>query len=240
MNAQDIPARFPPVELAIEDGLLMVGGHLTPDWVLAAYRQGIFPWPIVDGEHEILAWFSPDPRAVIEFDQLRISRRLARRIRSRMYRATCDTCFDQVVRGCAEPRRYGGGTWITPRMAEVYGQLHREGHAHSVEVWVDEELAGGLYGVAIGGFFAAESMFYRVRDASKIALVALVMHLESKGFSLLDVQQATPHVMRMGGTEVSRAEFLLRLRAAIAAPVSFGRQLDTTGLDALRGKDKRA
>ncbi len=224
---------FPSVDSANEFGLLMVGGRLTPERVLQAYRRGIFPWPIIEHGREILAWFSPDPRAILELDQLYVSRRLARRLRSARYRITADRAFADVVAGCAAPRPSGSGTWITPAVAQVYGRLHELGHAHSIEIWQDEALVGGLYGIALGGFFAGESMFYRARDASKMALVALVAHLRARGFRLFDIQQATAHAMRMGATEISRRVFLLRLHAALLLPVTFGQELDLSRLHAV-------
>ena len=226
---------FPPVSSATEDGLLMVGGRLTPERVLAAYRRGIFPWPIVESGYELLAWFSPDPRAIIELDQIHVSRRLARRMRSQRFRVTCDQAFADVVAGCAAPRSTEGGTWITPDMARVYGHLHALGHAHSIEVWQGDVLVGGLYGVSLGGFFAGESMFHRARDASKVALVVLVAHLRARGFRLFDVQQATEHAVSMGATEIRRSRFVARLREALTLPVTFGPALDLSQLAAAIG-----
>jgi leucyl/phenylalanyl-tRNA---protein transferase len=227
---------FPPVSAANEDGLLMLGGRLTPERVLAAYRRGIFPWPIVESDYELLAWFSPDPRAIIELDQLYVSRRLARRICSGRFHATCDQAFDRVIAGCAAPRATDRGTWITPDMARVYGQLHTQGHTHSVEVWHEDVLVGGLYGISLGGFFAGESMFHRERDASKVALVTLVAHLRARGFRLFDVQQATAHAVRMGAGEIRRSRFVARLREALQLPVTFGTELDLSLLDAVIGR----
>jgi leucyl/phenylalanyl-tRNA--protein transferase len=211
----------------------MIGGHLSADRVLEAYRRGIFPWPLIDHGHEILAWFSPDPRAVIEFDRLYVSRRLARRMRSGQYRTTIDQRFADVMAGCAAPRSHESETWITPRMIQVYCQLHELGHAHSVEVWKDDELVGGLYGISMGAFFAGESMFHTSRDSSKVALVNLVAHLKARGFTIFDVQQSTEHAVRMGATEISREEFLRRLRDALKSPVSFGHQLDISAVPSL-------
>ena len=199
----------------------MVGGLLTTDWLLAAYCRGIFPWPVYDGQNEILAWFSPDPRAILELDHLHVSRRLRRRLHSGRFQVTFDRDFPRVITACAEARNPGDGTWITPHLAEAYVEMHRLGAAHSVEVWEDDRLVGGLYGLALGGFFAGESMFHRVRDASKIALVCLVRHLQSRGFVLFDVQQASPHLVRMGATEIPRREFLTRLKKALELRVSF-------------------
>jgi leucyl/phenylalanyl-tRNA--protein transferase len=213
--------RFPPVEQAQPDGLLLVGGQLTPEWLLAAYSQGIFPWPSVGAGWEVLAWYSPDPRAVLELDAMHVPRRLQRRIRRGEFTVTWDRDFAAVVAQCAAPREAAGGTWITAEMAAAYGRLHALGHAHSVEVWQAERLVGGLYGVALGGFFAGESMFHRVRDAANVALVCLVERLRQRGFVLFDVQQASPHLQRLGAVCVPRALFLQRLQQAIALPVSF-------------------
>ena len=162
---------FPPPTATTEDGLLCVGGRLSPEWLLDAYRHGIFPWPMWDDEP--IAWWSPDPRAIIELDGLHVSRRLQRTLRSGKFRVTCDRDFDGVIRGCATAGDRTGNTWLTPSMIAAYCRMHELGHAHSVEVWQDDVLVGGTYGIAIGGLFAAESMFHRVRDASKVARRAL-------------------------------------------------------------------
>lgn len=213
--------QFPPIWKADDDGLLMVGGHLTSDWLLFAYRQGIFPWPIVEGNTEILAWFSPDPRAVLELDAFHVSRRLGRRLRSGEFQVTFDRDFAAVIAGCAEPREGEPITWITPSLAAAYRRLHEMGHAHSVEVWQRGQLAGGVYGVAVGGLFSGESMFHRKRDASKVGLASLVEHLRQRGFTLFDVQQSSRHLRSLGATEIPRREFLSRLRKSVDLPVSF-------------------
>ena len=222
---------FPPATEANPDGLVAVGGELTPEWLLDAYRHGIFPWPLWDDswdnpwDEEPMMWWSLDPRAILPLDSidgLHISRRLARTLRSGKFRVTRDTAFEQVIQGCAAGPGREEGTWLSPEMIEAYTEMHRLGHAHSVEVWQEDELVGGLYGIAIGGLFAAESMFYRERDASKVALVHLVTHLQSRGYQLLDVQQWTPHTGRMGAIEISRDEYLQRLSAAVELPVMFG------------------
>jgi len=213
---------FPPVTAADSNGLLMLGGELSIDWLLAAYRQGIFPWPIVEGQLEILAWFSPDPRAIIELDQLHVPRRLARKMRSGRFLVTSDQAFDAVLSGCAGPRHEEDETWITPRMMDVYRQLHGLGYAHSVEVWEEDELVGGLYGLALGGYFSGESMYHRTGDASKIAICALVKHLGHQGFELFDIQQSTPHCSRLGASEIGRDRYLERLTHSINLPVEFG------------------
>lgn len=219
------PSRyFPPAEMADIDGLLALGGRLTPEWLLDAYRHGIFPWPQSDIDEPML-WWSPDPRAIIEFDQFHIPRRLLRTTRSGKFEITCNRDFCGVIRGCAVARGRVGATWLTPRMIRAYIRLHELGHAHSVEAWYDDRLAGGTYGVAIGGFFAAESMFYRVPDASKVALVRLVRHLGARGFSLLDIQQLTENSARFGAVAIPRQRYLQRLAEAEMLPVSFGNQL---------------
>lgn len=199
----------------------MVGGELYPEWLLAAYRRGIFPWPCVDGDIEILAWFSPDPRAVLELDELHVPRRLQRRLRRGEFRVTFDQAFEEVIRACAAPRGEMSGTWITARMIDAFQRVHDLGWAHSVEVWQDARLVGGLYGMSLGAFFGAESMFHRQRDASKAAVVFLVQHLRQRGFRLLDIQQDTEHLSRMGARLIRRDDFLRRLRRCLELPVSF-------------------
>ena len=226
----DSQFEFPPVDYADDDGLLAVGGPLSPPQVIAAYRQGIFPWPIAVGRRTVLAWFAPDPRAVIELDHLHVSRRLRRRIRTGRFMVTVDRVFSDVMRQCAAPRADESGTWITAEMIRVYTQLHHRGVAHSIEVWLEDDLVGGLYGIALGGFFAGESMFHRVRDGSKIALAYLVAHLLARGFVMFDIQQTTPHSVRMGASEISRRQFMKRLHAALALPVTFGHEIDTSHL----------
>ena len=212
---------FPDVASAAADGLLLVGGRLTEPWILEGYRRGIFPWPIGDETETSLAWFSPDPRAIVELDGLHISRRLARRMRGDQFRITCNHEFRGVIAGCAEPRRDDDLAWITDELACAYVHLHRRGFAHSIEVWQDDRLVGGLYGVALGGVFFGESMFSRCRDASKAALAHLVARLREREFVLLDVQQATPHLTRMGATEISRHDYLQRLAAGLRKQVQF-------------------
>ena len=218
-SKRDAPAPpWLPPEEADEWGLVGVGGSLSPACLLRAYREGIFPWY---SEGEPVCWWSPDPRAIFELDGFHCSRRLLRTIRSGKFRVTVNGDFDGVVRGCAH--RPGEGTWITPEMAEAYGRLHGLGHAHSVEAWLGDELAGGVYGVAVGGLFAAESMFHRQRDASKVALAALIDRLKERGFELLDIQMITDHTASLGAVEIRRSEYLRRLRQAVQKPgVSFG------------------
>jgi leucyl/phenylalanyl-tRNA--protein transferase len=203
-------------DFADETGLIAIGGDLRPKRLLQAYRAGAFPWY---DEDEPICWWSPDPRAIFELDGLHVSRRLRRTLRSRRFTITVDRDFAGVIRGCAEERE--DGTWITTEMIHAYEELHRLGHAHSVEAWQDCELVGGVYGVAIGGFFAGESMFARRSDASKVALVHLVERLRQQGFQLFDIQFLTEHTIRLGAVEIPRPVYLARLRKAIAAPVSF-------------------
>lgn len=219
---------FPPAELASPEGLLGVGGELTPEWLLDAYRHGIFPWPFSGpSSDEQLAWWSPDPRAIFELDGLHISRRLARTCRSGKFRVTCDQAFAAVMEGCATAQQRRFGTWLNPEMRAAYQKMHELGHAHSIEVWHEGRLAGGTYGLALGGLFAAESMFYRVRDASKVALVHLLAHLNARGYELLDIQQLTPHTESLGAVEIPRRAYLARLAQALESNASFGGKLES-------------
>jgi leucyl/phenylalanyl-tRNA--protein transferase len=218
---------FPPAELADAEGLLGLGGELTPEWLLDAYRHGIFPWPIIDEEEGPMAWWSPDPRAVIELDSLHVSRRLKRTVRADRFSVTCNRDFAGVIRGCATAAGRIGQTWITRGMFDAYLRMHELGYAHSVEAWRAGRLAGGVYGLAIGGMFAAESKFHLVRDASKVALVHLVEHLRARGYVLLDIQQLTPHTARLGAVEIPRHQYLTRLADALTRPVAFGDQLES-------------
>lgn len=174
-----------------------------------------------------MLWWSPDPRAILPLGGMHVSKRLQRRLRSGEFKATCDQAFDEVIRNCSAGPGREGGTWLTGEMIDAYRALHRQGHAHSVEVWQDDRLVGGAYGVTVGGLFAAESMFYRVRDASKVALARLVQHLNSRGYQLLDVQQWTPHTGNLGVKEITREEFLRWLSGVVDLPVTFGEQLET-------------
>lgn len=229
------PSRyFPPAESAEAGGLVAIGGKLTPEWLLDAYRHGIFPWPVSDCDDPMF-WFSPDPRGIIEFERFHISRRLGQTLRSGKFRVTCDRDFAGVIRGCATAGSRKGNTWLTPRMIEAYLRMHRLGYAHSVEAWYEGRLAGGTYGVAIAGLFAAESMFYYVSDASKVALAHLVVHLRARGYRLLDIQQVTPHTARLGAIEISRSEYLARLAEALAADVTFGDCLESDPICLLPG-----
>jgi leucyl/phenylalanyl-tRNA--protein transferase len=206
---------FPPPEQASREGLLAVGGDLRPGRLLEAYRRGIFPWY---NEGQPILWWSPDPRAVLFPHELKISRSLRKTLRSEKFRVTLDERFDDVVRACAGPRqKYADhGTWITPAMREAYGELHQLGFGHSVETWHDQELVGGLYGVALGAVFFGESMFSRMADASKVALVRGVRQMQRWGYTLIDCQLPSAHLERLGARAIPRAEYLARLRAALA------------------------
>lgn len=205
---------FPAVARALREpnGLLCAGADLSPQRLLAAYREGIFPW--YSGREPIL-WWSPDPRMVLFCDELRISRSLAKGLRNRGYEIRCDTDFAAVLTGCAAPRRDGSGTWLGGPMRAAYLRLHRAGRAHSVECWQDGALVGGLYGVSLGRMFYGESMFSQATDASKVALVALVRELQARECPLIDCQVRTPLLASMGARELPRADFLRRLRALV-------------------------
>ena len=202
---------FPDPNIAPKDGPLALGGDLSPERLLDAYSHGIFPW--FDNDAQPILWWSPDPRAVLAPTELRISRSLGKQLQSGRYDVTADQAFADVVAGCAAPRRSGDGTWITRRMQRAYGDLHRAGYAHSVEAWRGDELAGGLYGVSLGGMFFGESMFSRATDASKVALAHLAWQLAAWKFTLIDCQMPTDHLRSLGAREMPRAEFL-RLVAA--------------------------
>lgn len=212
--------RFPDPREADEHGLVAVGGDLDPESLQLAYRQGIFPWPV---EGLPLLWFCPAERGILEFRDLHLSRSLLHARRRASVRCSIDEAFDQVIRCCAEVPRVGqDGTWITPDIIAAYIRLHRLGIAHSVEVWREERLVGGVYGVDVDGAFAAESMFHLQPNASKFALCHLIEHLQSKGLDWLDIQVLTPHLARMGAKAIARDEFLEKLaRTRARGPVLF-------------------
>lgn len=214
---------FPPADAAMEDpnGLLAVGGALTPDWLLSAYAAGIFPW--FEDDASPILWWSPNPRAVLFPDRLKVSRSLAKRIRNGGFRLTIDEAFADVVRGCAQPRaRAASGTWITPDMIDAYVQLHRMGYAHSVESWRDGALVGGLYGVSLGRMFFGESMFAIERDASKVAFHHLVQTLLEWEFTLIDCQIMNDHLRSLGAIDMPRSQFLALLAQNRRAPTRAG------------------
>ncbi len=199
---------FPPLSLANEEGLLAIGGDLRPERLIMAYRNGIFPWY---SEGDPILWWSPDPRCVFFPSQFRPSRSLRKTLRKGNHRVTFDQAFERVIRACASARRGQSGTWITAEMQNAYIQLHRLGVAHSVETWCGDQLAGGLYGLAIGTVYFGESMFSAQPDASKIALARLMESLTMWGFSLVDCQITSPHLLRLGAREIPRSEFIRRL-----------------------------
>jgi leucyl/phenylalanyl-tRNA--protein transferase len=201
-------------EVADEHGLVAVGGDLRPTTLLRAYRNGIFPW---FNEGDPILWWSPEPRAIFAFERFCLSRRLFRTIRAGKFRLTIDQAFGDVMRGCADREQ----TWINADMIDAYTRLHRLGYAHSIEAWLGDELAGGVYGIAIGGLFAGESMFHRVRDASKVALTYLVEYLQVRGFVLFDTQVITEITARLGAVEIPRVEYLARLKKALQVQVRF-------------------
>ncbi|MGD9932443.1 MAG: leucyl/phenylalanyl-tRNA--protein transferase [Dehalococcoidia bacterium] len=200
---------FPDVSLAEGEGPAAVGADFAPATIVAAYRAGYFPWP---HDAEEYLWFSPDPRAVIPVGGLHVSRRLARTIRAGGFRVTFDTAFAAVLEGCADREE---GSWITPAYTAGYVALNDLGWAHSIEVWQGDNLAGGLYGIRVGNMFGAESMFHRVTDASKVAMVALMQWVEREGVTLVDVQVITPHTESMGAVEIPRRQYLVRLQQAV-------------------------
>lgn len=196
------PDTFPDIEQALTEpnGLLAVGGDLSPTRLLHAYRRGIFPW---FNDDRYILWWSPDPRAVLFPQNIKISRSLGKTIKQKRFKITVDRAFAKVMSGCAAPRTEQHGTWITEKMFNAYTQLHAMGYAHSVETWMDSRLAGGLYGVAMGKVFFGESMFSRERDASKVALV----HLCALGFEVIDCQLSSDHLTRMGALDIARRDF---------------------------------
>ena len=217
LESKDRPRPWVLPEFATPEGIVGVGGDLRPASLLEAYSHGIFPWY---NSGDPILWWSPDPRAIFELSDFHIPRRLAATIRQNKFRITVDTQFRSVMEGCATEREEG--TWITDEMIDAYTELHRLGHAHSLEVWLGDELAGGIYGIAIGGFFAGESMFHRVRDASKVALISLLSRLHDRGYELFDTQIANDHTAQFGAVEIPRAEYLERLAIAVRKPVGFG------------------
>ena len=208
---------FPAVESAMREpnGLLAMGGDLSVEWLLDAYHHGIFPW---FNPGEPILWWSPDPRMVLVPDEIRVTRSLAKRIRNGGFEVRIDTAFADVMRACAGPRGRTNGTWISPTMVAAYTRLHQAGYAHSVETWHDGVLVGGLYGVAIGRMFYGESMFSRMADASKVALVRLARQLQRWEFGLIDCQMETPHLASLGAHTLPRAAFTTRLAELVNLP----------------------
>ncbi len=212
----DETLRFPPPELAERDGLLAVGGDLSPSRLLAAYRNGIFPWY---SQNEPILWWSPDPRLVLFPSELHVSRSMKRVIRRKMFRITFDHAFVEVIRACAETRlARGEDTWITQDMIDAYTILHELGIAHSVEAWKGDELVGGLYGVVLGRVFFGESMFSKLSNSSKTAFITLVRYLEKWRFEMVDCQVRTDHLLSLGAREIPRKHFLKELERLVDLP----------------------
>jgi leucyl/phenylalanyl-tRNA---protein transferase len=207
---------FPDPKRASREGFVAVGGDLSVDRLLLAYKSGIFPWT-----DDPITWWSPEPRAIFEFEKFHISRSLKPVLKRGEYRVTFDQAFEAVIRGCSEVPRQDQSTWISPYFIEAYSEMHRAGWAHSVETWKDGVLVGGVYGVAIGGFFAGESMFHRASNASKVALAHLVARLHERGFVLFDTQMTTPATLSMGASEIPRVQYLARLADAIRRDCRF-------------------
>ncbi|MDR0700811.1 MAG: leucyl/phenylalanyl-tRNA--protein transferase [Azoarcus sp.] len=203
-------ADFPAIDPALgtPEGLVAAGGKLSPEWLLAAYQCGIFPW---FNEGDPILWWSPNPRLVLFPPEIRIRRSLRRALRQQRFEVRVDTDFPAVIAACAAPRKSGDGTWIVPSMQTAYIEMHELGYAHSIECWRDGQLAGGLYGMALGRVFFGESMFSHETDASKVALVHLANLLETKGFAMIDCQMTTSHLLSMGAREIARSQFLALL-----------------------------
>ncbi|MGR9116298.1 MAG: leucyl/phenylalanyl-tRNA--protein transferase [Gammaproteobacteria bacterium] len=202
---------FPPLDKALKEpnGLLAIGGCLSPERLINAYRHGIFPW---FNPGEPVLWWSPDPRLVLYPDRVKISRSLRKTLRRSLFTVTYDKAFNRVIESCAAPRPGSSGTWITEEMKQAYNTLHRMGLAHSAEAWIDGELVGGLYGIAIGQVFFGESMFHKITDASKVVFVTLAEHLKKWNFQLIDCQVQTQHLFSLGAEEISRYDFSKQLR----------------------------
>ena len=225
---------FPPAQFARKDGLLAVGGDLSPERLLLAYRQGIFPW-FMDAEP--ILWWSPDPRLVLYPAEFRPSRSLQKKIRRDVFRITMDQAFRQVITACAQTHRVNDErTWLGADMISAYCRLHESGFAHSVEAWFEDKLAGGVYGVSLGRCFFGESMFTLIRDASKVALAALVGYLRENSFDFIDCQISSPHLIRLGAREMPRVLFLKLLAKALETPTTTGRW--TMGME-LRNAESR-
>ena len=207
---------FPNLQSANREGLLALGGDLSVARLLLAYRSGIFPWT-----DEPLTWWSPDPRAIFELERFQPPERLKSKLRNHSFTLTIDRAFAEVIRACADPAPGRESTWISARFIEAYIDLHAAGHAHSVEVWQEDELVGGIYGVGIAGFFAGESMFHRVTDASKIALCHLMDYLRERKFELFDTQVLSPLTARLVAIEIRRRDYLERLASALRSPARF-------------------
>ncbi len=209
--SDDLLNAFPDVELALDEpnGLLAVGGDLSVPRLLAAYKNGIFPW---FSDDQPVLWWSPDPRSVLNLDNFKISRSLKKTLNKNIFHVTFDTAFDDVIQACAATRKDGFGTWITNSMLDAYRELHKQGYAHSVECWFEQKLVGGLYGLSLGHAFFGESMFTRKTDASKVALAHLVAQLKQWQFDFIDAQISSEHMTSLGMAEISRSQFIQKLQ----------------------------
>jgi len=212
---------FPSIDNALSDpnGLLAIGGDLSPERILNAYKKGIFPW-FSDGEPPL--WWSPNPRTIIQTDEIRINKSLRKFLKKSPYKTSINKAFNKVIKCCADAPFRNENTWILPEMVDSYVELHKQGHAHSVEVWFDEELVGGLYGVAINGFFSGESMFYAKPNASKVALVSLAKLLKDNQIDMIDCQLINPFLEQMGAKEITRQNFKKLMNKAIESPLPNG------------------
>jgi leucyl/phenylalanyl-tRNA--protein transferase len=227
LSERDSPEAFPPVDRALRepDGLLAAGGDLSPSRLLAAYRRGIFPWY---SRGQPILWWCPDPRAVLFPAEMKVSRSLAKSIRNRGFETRVDTAFRDTIRACGSSELRPGGTWLSPEMRAAYVRLHRLGYAHSVETWLDGQLVGGLYGVALDRVFFGESMFSTERDASKVALKRLCDELVAREVRMIDCQMATPHLLSLGAQLIPRSEFVRRLDDYVSDEPTPGRWIDAT------------
>jgi leucyl/phenylalanyl-tRNA---protein transferase len=212
----DRKLRFPDPRRANPDGLVAIGGDLSVPRLLLAYQAGIFPWTV-----DPITWWSPDPRGVIEFDQFHVPRSLRKFIAKDFFKITRDQAFREVMEHCAAPAPGRRQTWISPEFIAAYTRLHEQGHAHSLECWRGDDLVGGIYGVAVGGCFAGESMFHRANNASKVALYHLVHHLRERGFGLLDIQMLTTVTRQLGARLIPREEYLRRLAKAVKLSAAY-------------------
>jgi leucyl/phenylalanyl-tRNA---protein transferase len=227
LSERDSPQAFPPVERALSepDGLLAAGGDLSPPRLLEAYRRGIFPWY---SRGQPILWWCPDPRAVLIPQRLKVSRSLAKTLRNRGFETRIDHSFREVLRYCGSSELRPGGTWLSPEMRAAYLRLHKLGYAHSVETWLDGQLVGGLYGIALGGVFFGESMFSLERDASKVALKRLCDELVARGYQIIDCQMATPHLLSLGAELIPRTEFIECLGANVGEDLTARMWADVT------------
>lgn len=207
---------FPDPRCAGAEGLVAMGGDLSVERLLSAYRNGIFPWTV-----KPVTWWSPDPRGILELDGFHVSKSLAKVLKKKPFRITIDRAFKAVMEGCAEAAPGRRSTWISPEFISAYTRLHKLGFAHSLECWNKGKLVGGIYGVAIGGFFAGESMFHREDNASKVALYYLTQHLAERGFRLFDIQTITPTTSKLGGIQINREDYLKRLAQAVVQDCEF-------------------